>query len=237
MPSQINVQLTGRIGNLVFYKLGDKYYTRTAPSHVKQTKATKKRATEFGKASRAGKSLRQQLLPVIPFPRDNRMQTRLVSVLFQWLKASDGNPLLPCREVPYVSTFQFTEGYTVAERWKVALDFIHGPGMIEVKIPAFIPSKVISAPADTVSVTCRISAAGCNMENGVATGGANTSLDFDYGDTEIPEQTISLPLSTPAGSLFITAIFLEYNYMKNGHLQKTTNKAFMPAGVVNAVYL
>ena len=42
MPSQINVQLTGRIGNLIFYKKGDKYHIRTAPGKVNQTKATKK---------------------------------------------------------------------------------------------------------------------------------------------------------------------------------------------------
>ena len=55
MPSQINVQLTGRIDNPICYKVGDKYYIRTAPDKVKQTRATKKRAGEFGKASRLGK--------------------------------------------------------------------------------------------------------------------------------------------------------------------------------------
>jgi hypothetical protein len=42
MPSQINVQLTGRIDNLICYKAGDKYYIPTDPDKVKQTKATKK---------------------------------------------------------------------------------------------------------------------------------------------------------------------------------------------------
>lgn len=238
MPSQINVQLTGRIRNLVFYKLGDKYYVRTVPLRVKQTKATQKRATEFGKASRAGKSLRQQLLPVIPFPKDNQMQVRLVSALFQWLKTANGNPLQACNRVPYISNYQFTEGSTVTERWKVALQVTYqDAGMIAISIPAFIPSKAISAPANTVSVTCRISTAGCNMDGGVATGGFSTSLYFNYDDTEVPEQTVLLPLATPAGSLVVTAISIEYNYMKNGCLQKTTNKAFMPAGIVNAMYL
>jgi len=86
MPSQINLQITGRIQNIVFYKRGDKYYARSVSGNIRQTKATKKRATEFGKASRAGKILRQQLLPVIPFPADNKMQTRLVSHLFKWLR-------------------------------------------------------------------------------------------------------------------------------------------------------
>ena len=56
MPSQINLQITGRIQNIVFYKRGDKYYARSVSGSIKQTKATKKRAGEFGKASGAGKN-------------------------------------------------------------------------------------------------------------------------------------------------------------------------------------
>ena len=29
MPSQINLQITGRVQNMVFYKRGDKYYARS----------------------------------------------------------------------------------------------------------------------------------------------------------------------------------------------------------------
>jgi hypothetical protein len=51
-----------RIENLIFYKAGDKNYIRTAPFKVKQTKATRKRAAEFGKAYGNIKFLRQPLL-------------------------------------------------------------------------------------------------------------------------------------------------------------------------------
>lgn len=54
MASQKQLQITGRIGNVVFYKRGDNYYARSVPAKVKQTEATKKSATLFGKAS-AGK--------------------------------------------------------------------------------------------------------------------------------------------------------------------------------------
>ena len=234
MPSQINVQLTGRIQNLIFYKVGDKYYARTTPSRVKQTKATKKRASEFGKASRVGKSLRQQLLSVIPFPADNKMQTRLVSALFQWLRhdtEQSSDPML------YIGNFQFTEGYSVLERWKVNLQITKpAPDMLALKIPAFIPSKSISAPAGTIAVKCHIAIAGCEIETGIATGGFSTSILFDYNEVEVPEQKVNLPVPTTSGSLVVTAIFLEYNSLKNGHLEKTKNKAFMPAGMVSAMY-
>lgn len=49
MASQMKVQITGKIQNLVFYKLGDKYYARSLPGKVKQTKATKKREPNLAK--------------------------------------------------------------------------------------------------------------------------------------------------------------------------------------------
>jgi hypothetical protein len=236
MPSQINVQLTGRIGNLIFYKKGNKYHIRTAPGKVNQTKATKKRAGEFGIASRMGGSLRQLLLPVIPFPADNKMQTRLVSALFQWLR-SGYDPVHYCDDVPFVNNFQFNEGYSITERWMIPLLVtIAKPGLLELNIPAFVPVKAISAPAGTVSVKCNIAVAGCNVETGVATGGISTTLFYDYHKAEEPEKVVSLPVPTSAGSLVFTAISLEYNFIKNGHLEKTKNKAFMPAGIVSAMY-
>ena len=236
MPSQINLQITGRIDNLICYKVGDKYYMRTAPVNVKQTKATKKRAGEFGKASGIGRCLRQQLLPSIPFPADNKMQTRLVSALFQWLRSGyDVNQ--PSNDVPFVNTFQFTDGYTIKERWKVSLQVTNGePGLLELKIPAFVPAKSLSAPTGTVSVKCHIAVAACHVETRVATGGISTSILYDYDEAEVAERTVSLPAPTTAGSLVVTAISLEYNFIKNGHLEKTTNKAFMPSGVVSAMY-
>ena len=217
--------------------MGDKYYARTIPARVKQTKATKKRANEFGKASRTGKSLRQQLFPVIPFPSDNKMQTRLVSTVFEWLRSDWYDPEKPCDEVPHVSAFQFTEGSTINERWRVPLRVtISKQGVPELKIPAFVPVKSISAPANTVFVKCNIAAAGCNVEKGITTGSFYTSLDFNYDGTEVPEQMITLTLPAPQGSLIVTAMSLTYYFTKNGQLQKTTNTAFMPAGVIGAMY-
>jgi hypothetical protein len=237
MPSQINLQITGRIQNIVFYKRGDKYYARSVSGSIKQTKATKKRAGEFGKASRAGKILRQQLLPVIPFPADNKMQTRLVSDLFNWLRCGF-DPEQPCDPVPYLNDFSFTEGDTISERWKVFLEVTKAAdGILQMKIPAFVPAKNIQAPAGTVLVKCHIATAGYNLKNGVGTGGFSTSLNFNYNNEPVPEQIISLPIPTPSQTLIVTAVSLEYYFNKNGYLQKSVNKAFMPAGIVKAMYL
>jgi hypothetical protein len=54
---------------------------------------------------------------------------------------------------------------------------------------------------------------------------------------EVPAQIIAMPLPTLQGSLVATAVSLVYCYIKNGQLQKTANKAFMPANVIRAMYL
>lgn len=234
----MTVQLTGRINNLVFYKLGDRYCVRTVPQHVKQTKATKERGKQFGIAARSGKAVRQQLLQVIPFPSDNNMQTRLVSAIYQYIKSPAGTAPASNNELPFISGFRFTDGYTINERWDVALTVNRdAAGTLQLNIPAFVPVKDISSPAGTVSVTCNISAGGFDRATGIATGGYSTSLHFDYNDIEIASQAVSLPIPLEPASVIVTGVYLQYNMIKNGQIVQINKKAFMPAGIVSAIYL
>jgi hypothetical protein len=78
--------MTGRIGNVVHYKMGDKFYTRSLPRKYKQTKATKAKSSEFGMASTIAMLIRQNLGEVIFDPTDRKMQTRLVGEIYTWLQ-------------------------------------------------------------------------------------------------------------------------------------------------------
>lgn len=238
MASKMTVQLTGRINNLVFYKLGERYCVRTVPQHVNQTKATKARGKQFGIASRAGKAVRQQLLQAIRFPSDNNMQTGLVSAIYQYIKSPEGAVPAPAMDLPFITGFQFTTGYTVTDRWKVALTVNRdAAGNLQLNIPAFVPAKNMSAPAGTVSVKCHISAGSFDRATGMATGGYAASLHFGYNPIEIPSQVVSLPMPMQPGSVIMTGISLQYNTIKNGHEVPVNKKAFMPAGIVSEMYV
>src|SRR4051812_232198 len=78
--------ITGRIGNTIYYKMGDKYFTRTAPRKYKQTKGTKSKAREFGRASVIGKLIRANFATIIFNPKDRSMQTKLVGQIISWMK-------------------------------------------------------------------------------------------------------------------------------------------------------
>lgn len=74
MALQSATFLSGKIDKVVFYKRSGTYIARAIAAEVKQSAATKQRSKNFGIAASAGKTLRSLLLPVLPFPKDKRMQ-------------------------------------------------------------------------------------------------------------------------------------------------------------------
>jgi hypothetical protein len=238
MAIQKDVILTGRIGNMIFYKRNGKYCSRAIPDQVRQTKPTKARAKEFGKASSLAKAIRQQLLPVIPFPADNNMQTRLITAVFQWLKEAGSSRTERMSKLYLIEGFQFTtEGNEILKRWKTSPAIsIPAAGVLEIKIPAFIPDKSIVAPANTESVVLKISAGSCNPEMGMATGNDSAELSINYDSKQVAAQMLLLKFPMPKGSLVVTGASLQYTVSKKNNPQLNTNKAFMPAGIVAAMY-
>jgi hypothetical protein len=217
---------TGRVGPVIFYKRGNTYCSRSMPGKVKQTEATKRRSMEFGKASKIGKSMREMLKPVIPVPLNHSAQLRLVKVLFEFLRTG----------FSIINEFSFSAGRTLEERWRTALTItLPTTGTVQVEIPSFVPVVSIpEAPKSTVSVTCLFAVASMT-DDGVAIGSWASSLEIKYDSIEVEAQTISFPLPTPADSIVITGMYLQFNVVKNNLVEKTTDTAFMPAGMVSII--
>ena len=210
---------------------------RIKRDHIHQTAPTKIRSFNFGVASSAGKALRYGLHAVIPFPTNRSMQSRFSGAIARWLSLSNVDELPPCNAASYISTFQFTTGATFNERFKVPV-FVNQPqsNLITVGIDAFVPTLKIAAPANTVSVNCIISVAGCVLKSGTATGSVTHSITIPYNHAEIPAQIFEFHIPVPAGSLTVTAARLEYNVIQNNVVSRITNPAFIPAGILNAMY-
>jgi hypothetical protein len=230
-----DVGFSGRIANLIYYKMRGKTYVRVAPSRVRQTKATKAKATVFGRASGMGKSIREQLFPVIPFPSDHKMQIRLVSAVVQWLNMGGAK----ATDLSIIKEFDFIEKYRkVRNRWKASIKIsIPSPGLVEIKIPALLPEEAIESPTGAVSVVCRIATGVCDVETGSALGSSSAELIFEYNNTKVDAQTISMKLPTPKGSLIVTGMSLTYKIHKRGYEVDYSVKSFMPAGIVDAKYV
>ena len=237
MASQAPMGLVGRVGELIHYQMGGKYFTRAAPKKFKQTKATKRRAGEFGRASALASSIRTALEPVIPRPKDKKMQGRLVATVFQWLsgvstRANESSP----GELEF---FSFDEtGKSVRERWHMDFKIKKtASGQLQIEIPAFIPTESIVAPSFTVSVECKIAMGLCDSEFGTSLGKFSTGLTLDYNGKQREKQIIPVDLPVPVSTLVVMGASLKYTLRKEGKLKNNLNKAYMPAGIIDAILL
>ena len=230
-----DVGFSGRVANLIYYKMYGKTYVRIAPSSVRQTKATRAKATIFGRASKMGKVIRRQLSPAIPFPTDHKMQIRLVSAIVQWLNGMRGKTV----NMNFIREFDFIEKFrSVRNRWKTYPKISNpSPGLIEIKIPALLPEESIELPTGAVSVICNIAVGTCDVETGRALGNASSELIFEFNNTWVEAQSISMKLPTPKGSLIVMGMSLRYRVHNKGYEADHNIKSFMPAGIVDAKYL
>jgi hypothetical protein len=110
-------------------------------------------------------------------------------------------------------------------------------GIVEIKIPSFVPNASIKAPAHTQHVRCKISTGVTNLKNNISLGNAGVDLEIEYNDTRFPEQTISFKLQTPENWLIVTGASLTCLLNKAGKIRENKNKAFMPAEIVSAICL
>lgn len=234
MALQLETYLSGRMNNVVFFKRGDVYMARSLPDTVKLSAATKVCNGNFGLASTCGKKLREQLPPVLPFPKDRIMQVRFSGAINKWIKSGNAPQLQPTPAIPFVQGYQFNRDTCIAERCKLPIS-IQQPlaGLIQVRIPAFIPAASIAAPAHTLSVDCTITTAGCLLEAGSPTGSHTVNITIPYNDSQINEQVIDLPVPAPAGTVLVTVMALRYRLADGNYCSK---RAFLPASVIDARY-
>jgi hypothetical protein len=228
---------TGRIGNVIHYKMGNKFYSRSAPRKYKQTKGTKEKSVEFGMASTIGRVIRENLEAVIPEPADRKMQTRLVGEIFNWLQLARHQPA-PVSTQSTLDGFRFSsESHGLSWRWKLKFE-VNNPvsGQIHIAIPSFIPESALRTPAGASGVVCRIASVVIDIENKEKIGSAQNEIGYTLDRNEAPAQNIIQELPMPGGSLLVTGMCLEYLVVRQGRLVPTNDKLFRPSEIIYAVH-
>jgi hypothetical protein len=84
--------ISGLVGNVVFQNRNGKQIIKSRPAQMKQTKATKSSAGEFGKCSTWAKQLRLGLLPFLVNLNDSSMYQRFTARVYEALL---NNTVLP----------------------------------------------------------------------------------------------------------------------------------------------
>jgi hypothetical protein len=237
MAKVIEPGFTGRLGPLVYYNLKGKNIVRTLPRRYKQTKATKASAGEFGRASGIARTIRTQLRPIIPKPKDNSMQTRLVSAVYKWIHSIKVNAEKIQGTADPIEGFNFLEKSrpTASERGFPGIQFSNpGGGLIQMHFQSFVPNAKIKGPTNTSSIHCKLCTCVIDVNNNYSPDSVSTEMDIDYNGIMVPAQTISFKLPVSKNTLIVTGVSLTYYLNKNGYIQETTNKDFMPVEILAA---
>ena len=238
MVIQAEATYHGTIDFLIFYKRMGRNCVRVVPGKMRQNDATKASARLFGKASTLAAAIRKKLVTVIPFPEDILMQTRFISVLFQYMKANIPFEGTRIKKLNLIRNFQFTTtGPSFTRRCKIKPEFsILSEDQLQIRIPAFIPKRSVIAPAKTVSVRLKVAVVSCKVETGKTLGSNKVEFDFPYDITEVEEQIYSLKFPMPKGSLLLAGAILEYRIKNLRTDFLCRKKSFMPAAIMSAVY-
>ncbi len=238
MARVTDVFMSGTVGNLVLYRRMDKNCVRIKREGIQQTVATKIRSENFGIASRVSSHLRKGLYAVIPAPKNRSMQSRFSGAIAKWLRLCDVDTLPPCDVAPYITGFQFTDGDSFTERFRVPITVTRtDANLITVGVNDFVPVKKVFAPAGTVMLELVIAVSGCMLKTGIPIGGGVQRIQVPYNDNAITAQALQFKIPLPPGSLVITAAWLQYFVLKNNRISRSEIPAFMPAGVINARYV
>ena len=232
MARQQKVFVSGKIGSVIFYERNGVQCARSAPAHVKQTKATRQSAKIFGRAKQIGRSLRVDLSPVLAGFKARTIMHRLDNAIRQWLKETNA----PGEDLPFINGLELNERAALKERIKVSLsvDFSE-KGKVMLKIPGINLAKDVQAPSNTRSLQLSIGLASCLLPANTSAGSFSTSLDIPFKTgSMIPEQKIILPFDVKKGSITLVVATLLYSIEKKGKSGFLMDERWMPAAVVGS---
>ena len=238
MPQVKNLRVAGRIGPVIFYFVGDKFYSRAAPGKIKQAPKTKIRSTNFGIAARAGKGLRGGLANVLPNTKDRQMQSRFSGGIAKWLALRSIKSLITTEDIPGLYRFQFGGLWAFEEKFRVPFTVSTTIGeAIEIHVPAFIPVEAMKGPRDTISVDCTFAVAVCDLATGMPLGNNLVRWNIPYNTTGLPAQTFTLPCEQAVGSLIVITGSLRFNVLKSGILSISDKPSDISCSVIKSWYL
>lgn len=239
MAREVIINMRGKFKNVIFYKRGDKYYGKSVPARVRQSRQTKINSGRFGTAVSVSKSLRHAWRSLLPNPKARDTMYRLNNAVYQWLLKDPDLKRLGLQPVHNLKTLSLNGDYGFYSTRHVdcVVDWANDDS-IKISIPAVNPVKTMKeVPPGAASITLQMAVVSCRLSNAVVMENKYSSFEFPYSDEELAAQEITVPFTKTPGSLIIVAGFLQYQLKENATIKGKNPLQWMPAGIVDAVYV
>jgi hypothetical protein len=239
------IKLKGTIGDITFYKTQDGHLAREKggidANRIASDPAfqrTRENGSEFGRAGKAGKILRNALRALLLHAADGRMVSRLTQAMVKVIQADmvseRGLRNVIDGEAELLIGFEFNIrgklGTSLFAPLVGTIDRVTGE--ISVNLASFIPANMIAAPGGTTHF--KIVSAGAEIdfeaETFIETHSETAILAWDATPTAVINQVNAV---TPASTkpLFL-ALGIEFFQEVNGQMYPLKNGAFNPLSVV-----
>ncbi|NUY82675.1 hypothetical protein HUK80_17365 [Flavobacterium sp. MAH-1] len=235
------IKLKGTLSDVTFYKSQDGYIAREKGSldgdRIRNDPAfqrTRENMSEFGRAGKAGKLLRNSLQALLINAADSRMVSRLTQSMMKVIQADATNERglrnVIDGEAELLAGFEFNIkgklGTCLYAPYTGAINRV--TGVITLDIPPFVPINMVAAPAGATHY--KITSAGADVDFEAETFTVTTSetaiLPWDATLTAAISQSNAVTAASTK-PLFL-AVGMEFFQQVNGQMYPLKNGAFNP---------
>ena len=233
------IKLKGTIGGISFYKTSDGHLAREKggvdKSRIQNDPAfqrTRENGSEFGRAGKGGKLIRNAIRILLQNAKDNRVVSRLTTDLLKVVKTDTtnerGERTIEDGMLDLLLNFDFNIkaklGSTLFAPYTNAFDRVTGAATVN--IPVFSPTLRIAAPGGTTHFKIVMGAAELDFVNETSIFESDTTaiLPYNAADTTMIDLTANL---TANSTLPVIQIFgVEFYQEVNGVMYSLKNGAF-----------
>jgi hypothetical protein len=234
MARQRDSKLVGTIQNLIFYNHQGDYRMRLKPAYVKRSSASVKSGLNFGRASMAGKQIRQAIYSIIPSKSGNRSMFRFTGALNRMLsrieKEDPASSFLQ-KNLPFVNEFQFNDESVTPSVIQPQVKST-GSGLIEIQFPPIVPADSLHAPYSTDHIIFKIIATSTSLAYPETDHTKPAEIRIPYQHDVFQPALLSMHLKNDPGRLILVVVAVEYFVVKKGGISLLTDPKKMPCGVV-----
>jgi hypothetical protein len=239
------IKLKGTIGDITFYKTKDGHLAREKggidASRIKSDPAfqrTRENGSEFGRAGKAGKTLRTALRTLLLNSADSRMVSRLTQSMVKVIQADLTNERglrnVIDGEAELLVGFEFNIGGKLGTSlfapFVGAIDRVTGG--ITIDLASFVPANMIAAPVGTTHFKIISAGAEINFEaeTFVVESSETAIIPWDFAPT-VAINHLNTVTPNSVSPLFL-ALGVEYYQEVNGRMYPLKNGSYNPLSLV-----
>lgn len=239
------IKLDGTIGGITFYKSQDGYLAREKGgvsadriANDPNFQRTRENGSEFGRAGKAGKLLRNSIRAMLQNASDSRMVSRLTQKMVQVIQMDATNPRglrnVIDGEAELLQGFEFNItgklGTTLYAPYTSTIDRV--AGTLEANIESFVPLNMIAAPRGTTHFKIVSAAAEIDFENETFVMDSNATAILPWDATTTTAINLSNAVTANSTHPLFLALGIEFYQEVNGQMYALKNGAYNPLSLV-----